>query len=139
MSPLRGNYPVLCSERVAESRDFYVRHFGFEVSFDSEWYVSLRHGQRAEFELALLDVNHPTIPDIGRKVAGGVLLNFEVDDVDAEYKRLIEEAGLPILLDIRSEAFGQRHFITADPNGTMIDVITPIPPSAEFANQYIEN
>ena len=41
MSPLRGNYPVLCCERVAESRDFYVRHFGFDVSFDSEWYVSL--------------------------------------------------------------------------------------------------
>ena len=78
MSPLRGNYPVLCSERVAESRDFYVRHFGFEVSFDSEWYVSLKHGQRAEYELALLDVNHPTIPDAGRKVVGGVLLILAV-------------------------------------------------------------
>ena len=98
--------------------------------------MSLKHGQRAEYEPALLDVNHPIIPDVGRKVADGMLFNFEAEDVDAEYKRLIEEAGLPILLDLRSEAFGQRHFITADPNGTMIDVITPIPPSAEFADQY---
>ena len=36
------------------------------------------------------------------------------------------------------EAFGQRHFITADPNGVLIDVIKPIPPSAEFAANYEE-
>ena len=36
------------------------------------------------------------------------------------------------------EPFGQRHFITADPNGVMIDVIKPIPPSAEFAAQYAD-
>ena len=36
------------------------------------------------------------------------------------------------------EAFGQRHFIPADPNGVLIDVIKPIPPSAEFAANYEE-
>jgi hypothetical protein len=41
-----------------------------------------------------------------------------------------------LLLDIRDEDFGQRHFIVTDPNGVMIDVIKPIPPSAEFAAQY---
>lgn len=39
-------------------------------------------------------------------------------------------AGLPILIPLRDEAFGQRHFITADPNDVLIDVIKPIPPSA---------
>jgi hypothetical protein len=43
---------------------------------------------------------------------------------------------LPILLALRDEAFGQRHFITADPNGTLIDIIKPIPPTAEFAARY---
>ncbi len=37
-------------------------------------------------------------------------------------------------LDLRSENFGQRHFIVADPNGILIDVITPI----EFTGQYAE-
>lgn len=138
MTPLRGNYPVLCSERVSESRDFYVRHFGFEVSFDSDWYVSLKHGQRPEFELAVVDARHGTVPEQHRRPVAGLLLNFEVEDVDAEYQRLVRDAGLPVLLDIRSEAFGQRHFITADPNGVMIDVITPIPPAPEFAGQYLD-
>lgn len=34
---------------------------------------------------------------------------------------------------LRDEAFGKRHFITTDPNGVPVDVITPIPPSADYA------
>ena len=48
----------------------------------------------------------------------------------------VRAAGLPILLAIRDEDFGQRHFITADPNGVLIDVIKPIPPSADYAALY---
>jgi hypothetical protein len=44
-----------------------------------------------------------------------------------------QEAGPPIRLPLRDEAFGRRHFITADPDGVLIDVIKPIPPSPEFA------
>ncbi|WP_410000907.1 VOC family protein [Vannielia litorea] len=70
-----------------------------------------------------------------RRGGGRVLLNFEVEDVDAVHARL-KAAGLPMLLDLRSEEFGQRHFITADPGGVLIDVITPIPPSETFAAQF---
>jgi catechol 2,3-dioxygenase-like lactoylglutathione lyase family enzyme len=64
-----------------------------------------------------------------------LILNFEVEDPDAVY-RDVQAAGLPILTPLRDEAFGQRHFITVDPNGTLIDIIKPIPPRAEFAAQY---
>ena len=72
-----------------------------------------------------------------RKPVQGLLLNFEIDDVDAEYARL-KAAGLSILRDIKSEDFGQRHFITHDPAGVMIDVIKVIAPTAEFAAQYAD-
>ena len=58
---------------------------------------------------------------------------MEVDDVDAEYARLVTQAGLPERLSIRSEEFGQRHFIIEAPDGVLIDVITPIPMTGEFA------
>lgn len=58
-----------------------------------------------------------------------------MDDVDAEYERL-KNAGTDIVSDIRDEAFGQRHFIVAGPTGILVDIIKPIPPSAEFAAQY---
>ena len=55
----------------------------------------------------------------------------------AEDARAVAQ-GLPILLALRDEDFGQRHFITQDPDGVMIDVITPIAPSAAFQAQYVD-
>ena len=56
----------------------------------------------------------------------------EVDDVDAEHRRLIDQAGLQQLVPLRDEPFGQRHFILVDPAGALVDVITPIPFAPEF-------
>ena len=111
---------------------------GFARHSKADWYVHLQSETRPDVNLAVLDGSHETIPEPGRGRAGGVLLNFEVEDVDAVHARLMA-AGLPELRSLRDEAFGQRHFITADPNGVLIDVITPIPPSAEFAAQYTED
>ncbi|MGR6922803.1 VOC family protein [[Actinomadura] parvosata] len=130
---LSSFYPVICTAKVAESTDFYVRLFGFEVTFEADWYVSLRRGP---YELALLDHAHPTLPAAYRRPVTGLLLNFEVDDVDAEWGRLVAGEGLVPELALRDEDFGQRHFIVADPNGVLIDVITPIAPSEEFAGGY---
>lgn len=131
-------YPVVLTNDVAGSKDFYTRHFPFEVTFDGGWYVSLKAKQEFPFELALLKPTHPTIPERFRfALNGGLILNFEVDDADAEYSRL-KAAGLPIHLEIRSEDFGQRHFITSDPNGVLIDIIQVIPPTEDYAKQYME-
>jgi catechol 2,3-dioxygenase-like lactoylglutathione lyase family enzyme len=128
-------YPVLMTSDVAGTAAFYVAHFGLRPLFESDWYAHLQSVEDPRVNLAILAGDHATIPEAGRGRANGVILNFEVEDVDAEHARL-RAAGLPILLSLRDEAFGQRHFITADPNGVLIDVITPIPPSAEFATHY---
>jgi catechol 2,3-dioxygenase-like lactoylglutathione lyase family enzyme len=130
-------YPVLMVEDVAATAGFYRRHFGFEALFEADWYVHLRSGEDETVNLAILRFDHHTIPASGRATSRGLLLNFEVEDVDAIHARLAA-AGLPILLPLRDEEFGQRHFITADPNGVLIDVIKPIPPSEAFLAQYSE-
>lgn len=133
---LRSFYPVIGTAAVSATRDFYVDHFGFAVVFDAGWYVSLRRDGEPPYELAVLDVEHPTVPEGYRNQAAGRLLNFEVDDVDAEYERLVTHAGLAPVQELRSEDFGQRHFIVADPAGVLVDVITEIPPSAEYARHF---
>lgn len=133
-------YPVILTEQTEVSAKFYREHFGFEIVFEADWYVSLQNqSSTPSFELAILDPSHNTIPQGFRKpVDGGLILNFEVDDVDAEYERLIVKAGLPLHLDIRDEEFGQRHFITSDPNGILLDIIKVIPPSEAFAESYVD-
>ena len=128
-------YPVIMTADVAGTAAFYIDHFGFEALFSADWYVHLQSKESEHVALAILDGSHETIPETGRGTVSGLLLNFEVEDVDAVYERL-KAAGLPIRLDIRDEDFGQRHFITADPNGVLIDIIKPIPPNAEYAAMY---
>ena len=129
-------YPVILTQDVAGTAAFYQAHFRFSPLFTSDWYVHLQSSEDAGVNLAILDCRHETIPEPARgSSARGLILNFEVDDPDAEY-RAAQAAGLPIHTPLRDEAFGQRHFITADPNGVLIDVIKPIPPSPAFAEQY---
>ncbi|GAB3840605.1 VOC family protein [Kribbella italica] len=130
-------YPVICTDRIAESRDFYTQQLGFEITFEADWYISLRLAGPRPYELALVRYTHPTVPEKFRQPARGLLLNFEVDDVDAEWNRLVTQAGFEPKLTIRSEEFGQRHFIIADPNGVLIDVITEIAPTAAYADQFV--
>ncbi|MBD1383036.1 VOC family protein [Metabacillus arenae] len=133
-------YPVILTEQVAVSSNFYKDYFGFETVYEADWYVSLKNFRNTpSFELALLEASHSTIPEAFRKTAQGLILNFEVDHVDAEYEKLILKENLPLHLDIRDEPFGQRHFITSDPNGVLIDVITIIPPSESYSSQYTES
>lgn len=128
-------YPVLMVEDVRATADFWTRHFGFRPLFEADWYVHLQSCNDPGVNLAVLRGDHETIPAAGRGRASGLLINFEVEDVDAVHARLVAE-GLPILLPLRDEDFGQRHFITQDPNGVLIDIITPIAPSDDYAAQY---
>ncbi|WP_150252657.1 VOC family protein [Nocardiopsis deserti] len=135
---LNSFYPVVGTPRLAESRDFYVGLFGFEETFAADWYVSLRRPGPPEYELALLDPGHPTVPEGYRRPVQGLLLNFEVEDVDAEWERLVVRGGLRPELGIRTEDFGQRHFIVADPGGVLVDVITPVAPSEEYGDNFVQ-
>ena len=130
-----GYYPVLLVDDVEASAAFYQAHFKFRPLFTSDWYVHLQQTDHPNVNLAFVARNHKTVPEGSRKPAAGILINFEVEDPDEIYDRL-RAANVEILRALRDEDFGQRHFIAADPNGVMIDVIKPIPPTAEFATQY---
>lgn len=110
-SSARASSPSAASADLAAAAAFYRDHFGYRVSFQVDWYVSLA---RDNHELAVLDRDHQTIPEGCRgRSATGVLLNLEVDDVDAVHANLADRPDIEIVLPLRSEDFGQRHFIIA--------------------------
>jgi uncharacterized glyoxalase superfamily protein PhnB len=134
---LNSFYPVVMTDKVAETSLFYQKYFHFSAVFEADWYVSLKKEDTA-YELAILDKQHETVPAANAKSVQGLILNFEVEDVDRYYQLLIKENKLPLHLDIRNEEFGQRHFITSDSNGVLLDVIRVIPPDESFRENYHE-
>jgi catechol 2,3-dioxygenase-like lactoylglutathione lyase family enzyme len=130
-------YPVLMTDDVAGTAAFYIAHFDFKPLFENDWYVHLQSSDSKRVNLGIVQGDHETIPEEGRGRTSGLLINFEVRNPDAIYERVLA-AGLPILRTLRDEPFGQRHFITRDPNGVLIDIIKPIPPSEEFLAQYAD-
>lgn len=129
-------YPVLQTQRVTETAAFYCRHFRFKPAFETDWYVHLQSTESDRVALAILDANHDSIPVVARgRTAAGMLINFEVDDARQVHDRLRKE-GLEVVQALRDESFGQRHFILADPNGVLIDVVEEIPPGADFAAHF---
>lgn len=123
-------YPLIQVRDVAATTAFYTQHFGFTPVFESDWYVQLRGGDKAN-ELAIIGFDHESIPLAGRHPTSGLILSFEVTDAAADAARLAA-AGVTIVQALRDEVFGQRHFIAADPNGILVDVITPIEPDPDW-------
>lgn len=126
-----GFYPLLQVADVEVSAVFYETHLGFERVFSSNWYVQLRSKSRPAIELAVIAHDHETIPARGRGQTRGLILSFEVEDAGAEAARLAA-AGVPVIQPLRDEAFGQRHLIAIDPDGVLLDLITPIAPDSHW-------
>lgn len=131
----KGFYTVIMSQNIHEESRFYKELFAFEETFTSDWYISLIS---EGFELALVDSSHETIPANFRKEAQGLIINVEVENVDELYTRIKGMKNVPILLEIKDEAFGQRHFIIESPSKIVVDIIQEIPPSAEFSENFKE-
>jgi hypothetical protein len=51
--------------------------------------------------------------------------------------RLTSFYPVTVELGLRTEGFGQRHFIVAGPDGVLIDIITPIAPSLDYAEAFV--
>jgi catechol 2,3-dioxygenase-like lactoylglutathione lyase family enzyme len=128
-------FPVVCSANVRTAQEFYMRLLSLNVVFESEWYVQLQDASDPGVQLGFVVRDHGTVPEAFRRPAQGVLITFEVDDVDALYARALE-LRLPIALSLRDEKFGQRHFMTVDPDGLLVDVVKIIPFDPEFAAEY---
>ncbi|MFN0247709.1 MAG: VOC family protein [Kofleriaceae bacterium] len=128
-------YPVLATTDVSYAAQFYEQHFGLRRRYTSDWYVHLDHPTHPDVNLALVAKDHPSVPPSGRTAAAGVLLTIEVADATAEFAKLCH---LAVIVPVRDEAWGQRHFIVGGPDGVLIDIVEPIPPSAEHAAAYVE-
>ncbi len=125
--------PIISTERLEESREFYVRHFDFQVLFANDWYVLLESKNKS-VQIAFVMPNHKTQPPIfqTRFDGNGMFYTIEVDDADQELAKL-QKIGAKIEFGIRDEPWGERHFAIKDPNGIALNISQSISPTGEYA------
>lgn len=122
---------TISTNRLRECRDFYIKHFGFELVYESEWYIEL-------LSPALAVGISFTLPqrDAGEFFNGkGLILSFGVDDVDQEYERLRNE-GLTIQQELQNKPWGERSFVVNGPSGVHIYIYSLIPAEPEYQTIY---
>jgi uncharacterized glyoxalase superfamily protein PhnB len=108
---------------VAASAEFAQTHFGFTTVMSAEGFVSLAH-PNAGANIIFLATGLPTFKP--KQIAGpagqGLLLVFEVDDIDAEHER-IAAAGATVVTAPETEPWGERYSQYADPNGIVWQLV----------------
>src|SRR5690606_802529 len=113
----------IITEKLKETKEFYMQMLDFGVTFENEFYILL-HTPNKEAEISFLLPNHPSQkPLFHRPFQGkGMYLTIEVEDVDKVYQEL-KNKGVKIEIEIRDEPWGDRHFAIQDPNGISIDFV----------------
>lgn len=114
----------ISSERLHESRDFYVELLGMVVAEENDWYVKLVSPTDPDLELGIIQRNHPLLPAAWRGAPVGMYLNFVVDNVDDFHARAVV-SGLTIVQPPRDEFYGVRRFLTRDPDGGLVEISSP--------------
>jgi catechol 2,3-dioxygenase-like lactoylglutathione lyase family enzyme len=111
---IRRVVPDISSERIDESRDFYVGLLGFRVAMDMGWVVTFASPANPTAQITLLR------DDASSRAVAQVTV--EVADVDAIHAEAVRR-GAEIVYPLTDEAWGVRRFFVRDPNGIVLNIM----------------
>lgn len=115
----------LISDDLDASKTFYTTLFDFEVDFDSDWFVHLMSKEHS-LELGLISDTSDVLPPEAMAGSQGFYATLVVDDADAVFDDA-GNLGTTIVSGPENTFYGQRRLVLRAPEGTLIDVSSPIP------------
>lgn len=134
---LVDSYPLITVNDMHASRDFYVKHFGLDVIFESSWVTMLGDGKRGKIALGFMTPDHPTNPPGPEVFDGkGMIVTVQVEDA-AKARAALKEQGVHVFYDLADEPWGQRRFTLTDPSGVIVDVVEQTQPAKGWWDRYM--
>ncbi|MDO3386908.1 VOC family protein [Gilvimarinus sp. SDUM040013] len=127
--------PALYVDDLNRSKAFYCDLLDLKPGFEAEWIVQLSDSDNESIELILQPRTHDLVPKAFQKAPQGASIAFVVLDCDELFKRA-QSMGLEIIQEPKNEYYGQRRFLTVDPDGLLIDISSSCEPSPEFMEKY---
>jgi catechol 2,3-dioxygenase-like lactoylglutathione lyase family enzyme len=119
-------YACVLTRDIERLESFYREVLQSEPSRPRDTYREFQTGS-ARLSLWSLDefvhITAHTAPS-----TGGVMLEFQVDNVDAEYERLrnLRKLRIEFVLEPTTLAWGNRSIYFRDPDGNLINLFTPV-------------
>ncbi len=117
------------------SKKFYCDLLGLEKTFEADWIVQLTSPINKDINLTLQPVNDQLIPLDFQKQPQGFSVAFVVNNCDEIYAKALS-LNLNIVQKPMNEIYGQRRFLTTDPDGVLVDISSECEPSPEFMEKY---
>jgi uncharacterized glyoxalase superfamily protein PhnB len=111
---IRRVVPDINSERIDESREFYVGVLGFQVAMDLGWVVTFASPTNPTAQITIMrsDGSSRVVPQV----------TVEVADVDAVHAEAVRR-GAEVVYPLTDEPWGVRRFFLRDPNGVVLNVM----------------
>lgn len=132
----KSSFPVFIVNDLDAAKSFYTENLGFDIVFSGEWYIHFVSATGIQVGFMLPD--QPTQPQIFKKPhsSEGVIFSLEVEDADVAFAEA-QSQSLDIVLELRSEDWGQKHFCIKDPNGVYLDIVQSFEPTEEYQTDYV--
>lgn len=112
---IRRVVPDIKSQKLGESREFYVDFLGLELAMDMGFVMTFISPSNPTAQVTVVQDDGGSTPLPG--------VSVEVEDVDAVHARAIERR-LQIVYPLTGEPWGVRRFFVVDPNGTVLNIMS---------------
>lgn len=118
--------PLVITEALPATRDFYVDDLGCTVVIEQGEYLQVRFGDDPDTrELAFMAPDPPGGPMAGVPAfRGGLVVSISVDDVD-KHREVLAARGVDAP-EPTDKPWGWRSFVLRDPNGVVLDFFRAI-------------
>ncbi len=111
---IRRVVPNIKSDRLDQSREFYVDFLGLQVAMDMGFIITFASASNPTAQISVIRDGSSVAPPH---------LTVEVSDVDAVYARALERR-LHIAYPLTDEPWGVRRFFVVDPNGVVLNIMS---------------
>lgn len=111
--------PDVTSDRMDESRAFYKDFLGLNLAMDMGWIMTFVSPANPTAQITVLQKAPADVPCPN--------VSIEVEDVNVVHARAVA-LGVKIVYPLTDEPWGVRRFFVADPNGTIINVMSHLAP-----------
>ena len=113
-------FPLFVTDKLAETKAFYTEKAGFEITFDMDSYLSVRYGDKDGPELAFAASESEELGKMPVFGGEGVIVSIPTKDADRKAREM-ESRGVKLMSPPETRPWGWRSFMTADPNGVILD------------------